>query len=61
MMKEIFKRNKLNIFIRKPHLSFLKSKLALFSTTTGIQRTLELEKNEEINNALKHKNFVSKK
>jgi hypothetical protein len=58
-MKEIFKSNKLNFLNKFTQSSFLKAKFALFSNQA--QRTLELEKIEQINDTLKHKNFVIKK
>jgi len=58
-MKEIFKSNKVNFLNKFTQSSFLKAKIALFSNQA--QRTLELEKIEQINDTLKHKNFVIKK
>lgn len=61
MMKEIFKSNKLSLLNKFSKPNIIKAKSAFFTTSNPLSRTLDLEKNEKINDALKHKNFVSKK
>lgn len=61
MMKEIFKSNKLNLLNKFNQSKILKAKSVFFSTTNPALRTLELEKNQKINEVLKHKNFVKLK
>jgi len=61
MMKEIHKINKITLLNKLNNFGFLKNKFSLFSNTNAIKRTLDLDKNAQINDKLKHKVFVIQK
>jgi len=59
-MKEIPRSNKFELINKFTKTNFLKIKSNLFSTTNAVQRTLDLEKDDKINDVFKHKTFVKK-
>ncbi len=61
MMKQILKTNKLTTTLLNKfnQSNIFKANSAFFSSTNLVQRCMDLEKNDKLNEALKHKKFVS--
>lgn len=58
-MKTLLNIKKTNIFPTLKRKIFSNLNIFLFSSNNVYQRTLDLEKDIKINNALKHTNFVN--
>ncbi len=58
MMKEIFKPNKLSFLSKIKSIKFLSKKSNLLTISNSSYRTLEIEKNVNVNKNLKPKVFV---